>query len=83
VHKGSIAIEGISLTVADLKGRDSGALFRTPSKHNLQSLRPGDPINWKSTSLKIRREMMRSKLQRTLLWTLVREGFRVSPGVVA
>ena len=47
VFKGSIAIEGISLTVARLEGlRLTIAIIpRTTKMTNLKSLRPGDPVN--------------------------------------
>lgn len=47
VYKGSIAIEGISLTVAKLEGlRCTIAIIpHTVEMTNLKSLKPGDPIN--------------------------------------
>ncbi len=47
VFKGSIAIEGISLTVAKLEGnRVTIAIIpHTCEMTNLQSLKPGDPVN--------------------------------------
>jgi riboflavin synthase len=47
VHKGSISIEGISLTVAKLKGnRCTIAIIpHTVEMTNLGSLKPGDPVN--------------------------------------
>jgi riboflavin synthase len=47
VFKGSIAVEGISLTVAKLEGlRLTIAIIpHTIKLTNLQSLRPGDPVN--------------------------------------
>jgi riboflavin synthase len=47
VFKGSISIEGISLTVAKLEGnRCSIAIIpHTVEMTNLQSLKPGDPVN--------------------------------------
>jgi riboflavin synthase len=47
VYKGSIAIEGISLTVAKLEGlRCSVAIIpHTVEMTNLGSLQPGDPVN--------------------------------------
>ena len=47
VFKGSIAIEGISLTVAKLEGlRCSAAIIpHTVECTNLSSLKPGDPVN--------------------------------------
>lgn len=47
VFKGSIAIEGISLTVANLEGMKLtiAIIPHTIKMTNLQSLRPGDPVN--------------------------------------
>lgn len=47
VYKGSISIEGISLTVARLdKNRCTVAIIpHTVEKTNLHSLKPGDPVN--------------------------------------
>ncbi|MCU1306247.1 MAG: riboflavin synthase, alpha subunit, partial [Acidobacteriaceae bacterium] len=47
VHKGSISIEGISLTVARIQGnRISVAVIpHTYDATNLNSLKPGDPVN--------------------------------------
>jgi riboflavin synthase len=47
VYKGSISIEGISLTVAKLEGtRCSVAIIpHTAEMTNLHSLKPGDPVN--------------------------------------
>jgi riboflavin synthase len=47
VHKGSICIEGISLTVARLEGRSCTVAIipHTVEMTNLNSLRPGDPVN--------------------------------------
>jgi riboflavin synthase len=47
VYKGSIAIEGISLTVAELEGlRCTIAIIpHTVEMTNLKSLQPGDPVN--------------------------------------
>jgi riboflavin synthase len=47
VFKGSIAIEGISLTVAKLEGNvvTIAIIPHTCVMTNLQSLRPGDPVN--------------------------------------
>ena len=47
IHKGSIAIDGISLTVAEVEG-DSFAVWLIPhtvSATNLAEKRPGDPVN--------------------------------------
>src|SRR6516162_8464725 len=47
VFKGSIAIEGISLTVANLEGvkLTIAIIPHTIKMTNLQSLKPGDPVN--------------------------------------
>ncbi|HEY1272481.1 MAG TPA: riboflavin synthase [Terriglobales bacterium] len=47
VYKGSIAIEGISLTVAELEGRRCRVAIipHTVEMTNLGSLNPGDPVN--------------------------------------
>jgi riboflavin synthase len=47
VYKGSISIEGISLTVAELEGRSCTVAIipHTVEMTNLNSLRPGDPVN--------------------------------------
>jgi riboflavin synthase len=47
VYKGSISIEGISLTVADIdKNRCTVAIIpHTVEMTNLHSLKPGDPVN--------------------------------------
>ncbi len=47
VYKGSISIEGISLTVARLEGRRCtiAVIPHTVEMTNLGSLKPGDPIN--------------------------------------
>ena len=47
VHKGSLAVEGISLTVAQLEGTTVtiAIIPHTVEMTNLKSLRPGDPVN--------------------------------------
>jgi riboflavin synthase len=47
VHKGSIAIEGISLTVAKIEGRKVtiAIIPHTYESTNLKSLKPGSPVN--------------------------------------
>lgn len=47
VHKGSLAVEGISLTVAKLEGTSVtiAIIPHTVEMTNLKSLRPGDPLN--------------------------------------
>ena len=47
VYKGSICIEGISLTIAELEGRSCAVAIipHTVEVTNLNSLKPGDPLN--------------------------------------
>jgi riboflavin synthase len=47
VHKGSLSVEGISLTVAKLEGNmvTIAIIPHTIEMTNLKSLRPGDPLN--------------------------------------
>jgi riboflavin synthase len=47
VHKGSLSVEGISLTVAKLEGNTVtiAIIPHTIEMTNLKSLRPGDPLN--------------------------------------
>ena len=47
VYKGSISIEGISLTIAKLEGKDCTVAIipHTIEMTNLNSLQPGDPVN--------------------------------------
>ncbi|MBZ5628502.1 MAG: riboflavin synthase, partial [Acidobacteriia bacterium] len=47
VYKGSIAIEGISLTVAKVEGTKVtiAIIPHTAEATNLRSLKPGDPVN--------------------------------------
>src|SRR5579863_3622439 len=47
VHKGSLAVEGISLTVASLEANTVtiAIIPHTVEMTNLKSLRPGDPVN--------------------------------------
>ena len=80
VHKGSIAIEGISLTVASLKDRDCTVAIipHTVESTNLKSLRAGDPVNLEvDVVAKYVEKMMRSAAPEKALTVeqLVREGF--------
>jgi len=80
VHKGSIAIEGISLTVASLKDRDCTVAIipHTVESTNLKSLRAGDPVNLEvDVVAKYVEKMMRSSAPEKALTVeqLVREGF--------
>jgi riboflavin synthase len=47
IYKGSVAIEGISLTIADLADEhlDIAVIPKTWEATNLSSLSPGDPVN--------------------------------------
>jgi riboflavin synthase len=47
IHKGSLSIEGISLTVAKIDGTEVAAAIipHTAEMTNLRSLNPGDPVN--------------------------------------
>lgn len=80
VYKGSIAIEGISLTVAKLEGlRCTVAIIpHTVEMTNLKSLKPGDPVNIETDIVAkylekwMRREPADSKLS---MEALVAKGF--------
>ena len=59
VFKGSISIEGISLTVATLEGNlcTVAIIPHTVEMTNLKSLKPGDPVNLEADLIaQIRRE---------------------------
>jgi riboflavin synthase len=47
IHKGSLCIEGISLTVASIEGTlvTAAIIPHTAEMTNLKSLKPGDPVN--------------------------------------
>lgn len=80
VHKGSLSIEGISLTVADLKGSECTVAIipHTVENTNLKSLRPGDPVNLEvDVVAKYVEKMMRGRAPDSALTTeqLVRKGF--------
>jgi riboflavin synthase len=47
IHKGSLSIEGISLTVAKIDGTEVAVAIipHTAEMTNLRSLKPGDPVN--------------------------------------
>jgi riboflavin synthase len=47
IYKGSLSIEGISLTVARIEGTEvtAAVIPHTVEMTNLKSLRPGDPVN--------------------------------------
>jgi riboflavin synthase len=80
VYKGSIAIEGISLTVAKLEGnRCTVAIIpHTVEATNLHSLKPCDPVNLEADLIaKYVEKMMRGEATASSLTVeeLVRQGF--------
>jgi riboflavin synthase len=79
VHKGSISIEGISLTVAKLDGkRCSLAIIpHTVEMTNLKSLKPGDPVNLEADLIAKYVEKMtkRDPSETITVENLVRQGF--------
>jgi riboflavin synthase len=80
VYKGSICIEGISLTVAELQGSQCtiAIIPHTVEMTNLKSLHAGDPINLEADLIaKYVEKMMRSNngSSSITLERLVREGF--------
>src|SRR5450631_4429880 len=80
VYKGSISIEGISLTVAKLeKNRCTVAIIpHTVEMTNLHSLKPGDPINLEADLIaKYVEKMMKGEADESSLTVedLVRQGF--------
>jgi riboflavin synthase len=80
VFKGSVCIEGISLTVAKLEGRDCTVAIipHTVEMTNLNSLKPGDPVNLEADLIaKYVEKMMTSDSAGSALTVeeLVRQGF--------
>src|ERR1700704_5206743 len=80
VFKGSIAIEGISLTVAKLEGnRGKIAIIpHTVEMTNLGSLKPGDPVNLEADLIaKYVEKMVKGEPARSSITVeeLVRQGF--------
>ena len=80
VYKGSISIEGISLTVAKLEGRKCSIAIipHTVEMTNLNSLKPGDPVNLEADLIAKYVEKMMSKeaVQSSVsVEELVRQGF--------
>lgn len=80
VYKGSISIEGISLTVANLEGRHCtiAIIPHTVEMTNLNSLKPGDPVNLEADLIaKYVEKMMSSEPMESSLTVeeLVRQGF--------
>jgi riboflavin synthase len=79
VYKGSISIEGISLTVAKLdRDRCTIAIIpHTVEMTNLHSLKPGDPVNLEADLIaKYVEKMMKGESQSSLtIEDLVEQGF--------
>jgi riboflavin synthase len=80
VHKGSICIEGISLTVAKLEGRACSVAIipHTVEMTNLNSLKPGDAVNLEADLIaKYVEKMMAGESTESTLTVeeLVRQGF--------
>jgi riboflavin synthase len=80
VYKGSLCIEGISLTVAKLEGRSCtiAIIPHTVEMTNLNSLQPGDPVNLEADLIaKYVEKMMtgRSAGSSLTVEELVRQGF--------
>jgi riboflavin synthase len=80
VYKGSICIEGISLTVAKLEGKSCtiAIIPHTVEMTNLNSLKPGDPVNLEADLIaKYVEKMMTSEPAESTLTMeeLVRQGF--------
>lgn len=80
VFKGSISIEGISLTVAKLEGNRCtvAVIPHTVEMTNLGSLKPGDPVNLEADLLaKYVEKMMKGRVaeSRLTIEELVQQGF--------
>jgi riboflavin synthase len=80
ISKGSLSIEGISLTVARIEGLTVTAAIipHTVNMTNLASLTPGDPVNLEVDMIaKYVEKMMREESQNSsiTLERLVQEGF--------
>jgi riboflavin synthase len=80
VYKGSVCIEGISLTVAKLEGRSCTVAIipHTVEMTNLNSLKPGDPVNLEADLIaKYVEKMMTNEPAESSLTVeeLVRQGF--------
>jgi riboflavin synthase len=80
VYKGSICIEGISLTVARLEGKicTVAIIPHTVEMTNLNSLKPGDPVNLEADLIaKYVEKMMNGRTTGSSLTIeeLVRQGF--------
>jgi riboflavin synthase len=80
IFKGSLSIEGISLTVAKIEGTQVTAAIipHTAEMTNLKSLKPGDPVNLEVDVIaKYVEKMLRGDSARSTITVerLVREGF--------
>jgi riboflavin synthase len=78
VYKGSVSIEGISLTVAKLEGnRCTVAIIpHTVEMTNLHTLKPGDPINLEADLIaKYVEKMMKGEASSLTIEELVQQGF--------
>lgn len=79
VYKGSVSIEGISLTVAKLEGRKCtiAIIPHTVEMTNLHSLRPGDLVNLEADVIAkyVEKMMSRSAESSITVEELVRQGF--------
>lgn len=80
VYKGSLCIEGISLTVAKLEGAicTVAVIPHTVEMTNLRSLKPGDPVNLEADLIAkyIEKMMTREPVESALtIEELVRQGF--------
>jgi riboflavin synthase len=80
IHKGSLSIEGISLTVARIEGKKVTVAIipHTAEMTNLNSLKPGDPVNLEVDMIaKYVEKMMKGDSARGTITVerLIREGF--------
>ena len=79
VYKGSISIEGISLTVAKLDGKwcSVAIIPHTLEMTNLRSLKPGDPVNLEADLIAKYVEKMTKGASSSIITVenLVRQGF--------
>jgi riboflavin synthase len=80
IFKGSLSIEGISLTVAKMEGTEVTVAIipHTTEMTNLKSLKPGDPVNLEVDMIaKYVEKMMREDSSNGSITVerLVREGF--------
>lgn len=77
VEKGSITVEGISLTVANISGTRVGIAIipHTYTATNLHTLSPGDPVNIEVDVLARYAEKQRENPHRWTVEDLVRRGF--------